>query len=637
VLQDAPGIGGMLPGVIDRIAAILGNGPRFAWLIREYRLDPFESVALLIALAPEVDLRYQRIYAYLQDDVTRKRPTVDLILNLLCPTDRDRLSRRRVFASDSVLIRNDLVHCVPDPNYVSPPLLAQYVKPDEQIVRLLAGDGGLDSRLAKFARLVEPAASLDELPLSDALRKKLAAVAQAEQLPPLWLHGPAGVRKAETAETIAARRGGALVAFDASQLDSSRFQELLRLAIREAAFRGATLYIAGVEAAIHEPRALQDFAGAVRNATCSLIIGSTQAVPAAVLGLVLPLALTVPSGRVRSTCWRKTIARTRFDVKPQLTNGLGARFSLTPAQIDAAVAAASLQAQVDNLPPDFFAAARAQCGEALGGVADKIVPRATWQDLVLPDDSILQLRELCQRVEYRDRVLEEWGFGRKLSRGRGTAALFSGGSGTGKTMAAEVIANQLGLDLYRIDLARVVSKYIGETEKNLARVFEAAEAANAILFFDEAEALFGKRSEVKDARDRYANIEVAYLLQRIEDYEGIAILASNLVESMDDAMCRRLAFHVHFPFPDETMRLRLWERAWSSETPLAAAVDRRSLARDLRLSGGSIRNVALAAAFLAAADGGVVHPSHVGCAVRREQQKHGRSTVLPQSLVAEKA
>jgi SpoVK/Ycf46/Vps4 family AAA+-type ATPase len=288
-------------------------------------------------------------------------------------------------------------------------------------------------------------------------------------------------------------------------------------------------------------------------------------------------------------------------------------------------------------PEDLLAAARAQSGQALAAVASKIESRAKWDDLVLPAEASTQLKELCQRVDQRERVFGEWGFGRKLSRGRGTTALFSGGSGTGKTMAAEVIAGALGLDLYRIDLARVVSKYIGETEKNLARVFEAAENANAILFFDEAEALFGKRSEVKDAHDRYANIEIAYLLQRMEDYDGVAILASNLADSMDEAMTRRLAFHVYFPFPDETARLRLWERAWSPETPLAPAIDCRTLARELRLSGGSIRNVALGAAFLAAGDGGIVQPSHVGRAVRREQQKNGRSTALPASLGEAKA
>jgi SpoVK/Ycf46/Vps4 family AAA+-type ATPase len=218
----------------------------------------------------------------------------------------------------------------------------------------------------------------------------------------------------------------------------------------------------------------------------------------------------------------------------------------------------------------------------------------------------------------------EWGFGRKLSGGKGVNALFAGSSGTGKTMAAEVIANELGLDLYKIDLSSVVSKYIGETEKNLERIFDAAEHADAILFFDEADAIFGKRSEVHDAHDRYANIEVAYLLQRMEQYEGISLLATNLRQNMDEAFVRRLAFIIHFPFPDEESRRRIWTGIWPEEITLDEDVDLGQLARQYKLSGGNIKNVALAAAFLAAPEGGCVTMSHLLQSVRREYQKTGK-------------
>jgi SpoVK/Ycf46/Vps4 family AAA+-type ATPase len=244
---------------------------------------------------------------------------------------------------------------------------------------------------------------------------------------------------------------------------------------------------------------------------------------------------------------------------------------------------------------------------------------------VLPADSLAQLEEICRRVTAGPRVLADWGFARKLSLGRGVSALFAGPSGTGKTMAAEILAAELGLDLYRIDLAGVVSKYIGETEKNLDRVFAAAEDAGAILFFDEADALFGKRSEVRDSHDRYANIEISYLLQKMEDYEGIAILATNLRQNLDDAFVRRLAFTVHFPFPDEASRRRIWAGVWPAETPRAPDLDLDLLARQFKLSGGGIHNAALAAAFLAASDGGMVTMAHVLHAIRREQQKAGKA------------
>jgi SpoVK/Ycf46/Vps4 family AAA+-type ATPase len=227
-------------------------------------------------------------------------------------------------------------------------------------------------------------------------------------------------------------------------------------------------------------------------------------------------------------------------------------------------------------------------------------------------------------VVRRPRVLDGWGFARKLSGGTGTNALFTGPPGTGKTLAAEVVSHALGLKLYRIDLATIVSKYIGETEKNLARVFQSAERSNAVLLFDEADALFGKRSVVRDAHDRYANIEISYLLQRMEQYEGVAILATNLAQNMDEAFVRRLAFTVSFPFPGEELRRPLWMRAWPGETPVSADLDPAWLARRFKLSGGSIKNVALAAAHLVGDDETEVTLDHVLRAVRREFQKMGK-------------
>ncbi len=243
---------------------------------------------------------------------------------------------------------------------------------------------------------------------------------------------------------------------------------------------------------------------------------------------------------------------------------------------------------------------------------------------MLPADRLAQLKEICARATHGHVVYDRWAFGRKLSTGRGLTALFSGPSGTGKTMAAEIIAGELGLDLFKIDLSQTVSKYIGETEKNLDRIFRAAENANAILFFDEADALFGKRSEVKDAHDRFANIEVGYLLQKMDEYQGIAILATNLRQNMDEAFIRRLQVVVEFPFPGEAERQRIWEVMFPPEAPLAQDVDFSRLARDVRLSGGKIRNIALAAAFAAASAGGTIGAAELLDAARREHEKGGQ-------------
>jgi SpoVK/Ycf46/Vps4 family AAA+-type ATPase len=262
---------------------------------------------------------------------------------------------------------------------------------------------------------------------------------------------------------------------------------------------------------------------------------------------------------------------------------------------------------------------RAISRSRLDDLAQRIEPAATWEDIVLPPPALAALRSIASHVRQRPRVYEDWGFALKGRRGLGISALFCGASGTGKTMAAEVLANELRLDLYRIDLSAIVNKYIGETEKNLRRVFDAAEESGAILLFDEADALFGKRSEVKDAHDRYANIEVSYLLQRIEAYRGLAILTSNMKQAIDGAFLRRIRFVVQFPFPDAAQRMEIWQRIFPSGTP-TEGLRLDKLAR-LNLSGGNIRNLALGAAFLAADAGEPVRMRHLLLAAHAEYAK----------------
>lgn len=273
---------------------------------------------------------------------------------------------------------------------------------------------------------------------------------------------------------------------------------------------------------------------------------------------------------------------------------------------------------------DVEAACRLRSRTTLTALTQQITPRYRWDDIVLPPERLQQLGEIRDAAKYGARVYDEWGFGDKLSLGKGLSVLFSGPPGTGKTMAAEIIAGELGLDLYRVDLSAVVSKYIGETEKNLSRIFDEAETANAILFFDEADALFGRRSEVRDAHDRYANIEIGYLLQRMETYEGIAILATNLGKNLDPAFVRRLHFTVEFPAPGADDRRRIWHRAFPERLPRAADLDLDLVAERYEFAGGNIKNVALAAAFMAAADGGLVDLDHLLCAARREYAKMGK-------------
>jgi SpoVK/Ycf46/Vps4 family AAA+-type ATPase len=287
----------------------------------------------------------------------------------------------------------------------------------------------------------------------------------------------------------------------------------------------------------------------------------------------------------------------------EISAQLASQFNLNLTTIQQATRAVGEEGEKNGNAGDIYAntlwdACLALTRPRLDNLAQRIDVKATWNDIVLPAEDICLLHQIADQVRQRSTVYQDWGFDRRMNRGMGISTLFAGESGTGKTMAAEVIAKDLRLDLYRIDLSAVVNKYIGETEKNLRRLFDAAEDGGAILFFDEADALFGKRSEVKDSHDRYANIEINYLLQRLEAYRGLAILATNLKSSLDAAFMRRLRFIVNFPFPSKEERKTIWQKVFPPETP-TSALDCDRLAK-LNLTGGNIHNIALNAAFLAA-------------------------------------
>jgi AAA+ superfamily predicted ATPase len=625
----------------DPLPDLIGDDvSRLAWLQKAFNLSSFDLDLILIALAPELDRRYERLYAYLQDHVSRRWPSVDLALNLLCPDAAARLERRAHFDPHAPLIRHGLIHLMPEPDQAQPSLLAHALKLDEQIVRFLLHQDGLDPRLAPFCQLVLSPALVAELPVSVEVKQALPALLsqawEAGRPLTLYFQGPGGAGKRQAAAALATEVGAPLLVMDLVQALAANiaFDQALRLVFRYAWLQGALLYLDDLDALRRDGQAVQyrkllDTLASDPGVT--ILAGAQPWVPSARKPLgVLVVPFPSPGFAQRRDCWQANLAPAGIRLAQTDLDALTGRFRLTPGQIADAVATACNQPQPTL--DDLFAAARAQSGHDLARLARKIEPLYTWNDIVLPDDTLAQLREICQRVAHRHQVLGEWGFERKLSLGKGVTALFTGPSGTGKTMAAEIMANELGLDLYKIDLSAVVSKYIGETEKNLDRIFAAAENANAILFFDEADALFGKRSEVRDSHDRYANIEISYLLQKMEEHEGLAILATNLRQNLDESFVRRMAFTVPFPFPDEASRRRIWQGIWPPETPLAdpstgsgQALDLDGLAHRFKLSGGNIKNIALAAAFLAAEDGRRVTMAQVLHATRREYQKMGKA------------
>jgi hypothetical protein len=654
LLARAPGAptlagpSGTPPGSADPPDA---PGSRLAWLERTFDLSPFEMDVVLVALAPDVDLRYERLYGYLHDDVSKRRPTVDLALNLLCESVEAKLDRRRHFSSEAPLVRHRLIHLLPDPSQVQPPVLAHYLKLDDQIVRALLEQGGLDPRLQPFCRLIEATPAADPRARGGAISEALSSLVTDARLGgrpfTLYLSAPRDGDRREAALAVAHGAGAPLLTVDlrravAADPDLSRTIPLL---FREAALLDAVLYLDPLDALRGEERAPVHEAlldAVAESGGIAVLAGSQPWVPP---GSGPTGTLTVPLGTPevdeRRATWEAVLASRGIRIGADDLDTLADRFRVSAHQIADTVDTACAQAryraarsacarETGDLPTAarLFAAARAQSGHELAALARKIVPVHTWADIVLPGDVEAQLREICQQVVHRHRVLGEWGFGRKLSYGKGVNALFAGPAGTGKTMAAEVLANALELDLYTIDLAQVVDKYIGETEKRLDRIFAAAGNADGILFFDEADALFGKRSEVRDSHDRYANIEIAYLLQKIEQYDGIAILATNFRQNIDEAFTRRLGFVVEFPFPDEAHRARIWRALFPADTPKDDEIDFALLAR-LRLAGGNIKNVVLGAAYLAAADGGRVSMAHLVHATRRECQKIGK--ILPEA------
>ena len=606
-----------------------------------FGLDQFDLDALLICMAIEFDLRYEKLYAYLQDDVTKKKPSLDLVLNLLALTMEDKLAVRRCFSPTAALLRHQLVVLLEDPAQPRSPLLAKYLQVDERIVRFLLGSDEPDDQIQPYVETSEPGSGLDELLFEEDIRRGLKGLAAETPSPKrivLHLRGPHGVGKHSAAAALCHDKGFRLLVVDLERLlaePEARLGKALTLIEREALLQRAAVYFRGFDILLAEPMrgSLTIFLRGLDTGTGLTILGGESACDQAAAhpGVsYFSVSLQRPTFVQRAEAWQISLEGCLCEATPGDIAALATKFRFTRGQIRDAVATARNIAQWRDpntgrvTVPDLYDASRMNSNQKLSTLARKVTPAYKWDDIILPADRVAQLREICNHVKYRDRVYSDWGFGRKLALGKGLTVLFAGPSGTGKTMAADILAGELGLDLYKLDLSSVISKYIGETEKNLARIFDEAETSNAILFFDEADALFGKRSEVKDSHDRYANIEVGYLLQRMEEYQGVAILATNFRKNMDEAFVRRLHFTVDFPFPNQADRHRIWLGIWPEEMPRDGQMDMELLARRFEITGGNIRNIALASAFLAADDGKMVRMDHIALAVQREYQKMGK-------------
>lgn len=578
-------------------------------LCEAFALSPFERDVLVLCAGMELDSAFASHCAAAQNDPRCAYPTFGLALvalpephwSALVPAAPLRFWRLIEVGAGETLTTSRL-------------------NVDECILHYLAGVPYLDERLQG---LVEPVRASDELPQSHhALALKVADLwSQASRKwdqPRIQLCGAERAGKRDIAASACAALGMQLHVIRATDIPAaaSEREALVRLWERQAVLSGSALLVD-----CEDPDGTEN-------------IRSTLSFMEAMEGLVMVtgreplhgrqwsairLYVDRPGSTEQRSLWRHSLGPMARELNGRV-EALVAQFDLSPAEIRAASAEVLGGRGGEGAPEAaLWEACRVQARPRLDDLAQRIEPAAGWEDLILPGLQHQMLRDIVAHVRHRARVYEAWGFAAGSSRGLGISALFAGDSGTGKTMAAEVLAGELRLDLYRIDLSSVVSKYIGETERNLRRVFDAAEEGGAILLFDEADALFGKRSEVKDSHDRYANIEVSYLLQRMEAYRGLAILTTNMRSALDNAFMRRIRFAIQFPFPDAARRAEIWRRIFPHDTPVEG-LDADKLAR-LNVAGGNIRNIALNAAFLAAEADEPVRMTHLLRAARGEYAK----------------
>jgi len=588
------------PDSAEDATVVPGPGDRLAALAARTDLTELDTAVLLVALAPDLDRTFEPLYGYLNDDVSRRRATTGLALDL-CATPVHLAAARARFHRSAPLRALGLLD-VEEPER---PFLSRSLRVPDRLIAHLLGDDTPDPALhAHLSPMAEPR------PVDDDFVHRLAARLRVGPL-------TAYLREHREGDGLAAI-GCALRAAGLHALHFSGPEDRVPDLLREARLGGGAVVLSGL------PDKPGPLVRALTAATDVTVLLTDPHPYDPQWSARDPLVLEAPRrGAGGTAVWSTALGPDApgFDlaatVAPYRLGGDRVARAARSARALAAFEGTLLTAAHVRL------AARQQSASGLERHARRIRPEVGWQDLVLPDRPLTQLRELALRARHRDRVLGDWRLSAGGGRGRGVLGLFAGESGTGKTLSAEVVAAELGLDLYVVQLSSVVDKYVGETEKNLERVFTEADRTDAVLLFDEADAVFGKRSEVKDAHDKYANMESAYLLQRLESFDGIALLTTNLRANIDEAFTRRLDLVVDFPFPDPEQRLALW-RHGLSHVPCTAGIDLAPLAKDFELAGGSIRGAVVTAAYLAAGRDEPVGADDLLEGARREYRKAGR-------------
>ncbi len=596
---------------------------------QRFALSASEERVLAIAIAAEVSPHTRGLLRYLAND--GRRPVLDRALyGVLVYGARGRADQVHELGRRSTLVDNRLLEATEATDSV----MYAPIRASARLLELAYGVVRIDSELAGIVELVAEPPGFDAIVVSPELRAQLtglmAGAGGIVATPAIILAGPPGCgrRTLLGATAHGGGRGALVVRCGDLPRDPDAFAYVVRAILREATLFGAMPIFADVHQITEEGERTRErlldraLAGWREPIAATTSVGNAQPLKLA-RGTIVIEVPTLGEGE-REAMWRLSLHGSAPDV--DLAN-VAARFPVTPGMIVHASRAAEAVASARDAhvgDADLQLGLRSAMDEALAALGTRLTKAQRWEDLVATAEVMDALREFVARIQFRRRVYEDWGFADKYTKGLGLSAMFTGPPGTGKTMAATLIAARLGLDIYQVDVSKIVSKFIGETEKNLAQVFDAAEAGHAIILFDEADAMFASRGEVKSSVDRYANLEINYLLQRLERFAGITILTTNLAASIDPAFKRRISFTVEFPMPEEVERERIWKAHIPSRATIAADADFGWLAKRHVMSGGHIRNAVLRAAFLAAAEGGGIRFEHLRRAAEVEAQAMGR-------------
>ena len=585
-------------------------------LFERFELDEFGCAAVTLAYAAVLDAKYERLFAYLQDDITKKSPGIALTVQLYLPAGKTveeyaaRFSRETAFTS----------------LFDGGALAEGTLRLEETVLEFLGGGTIPDGTGMEFfdGRTMQPEAPLVT---GQALCRELSSMVSAGPQA-ISLVGPEGVGKRFLLRHAMTNLGQKCLFADLSamgQSEASVEKALLASRLLDAFLCFCALDSVTAEGETQQapPEVLRAISRS-RPAREPVFFLSGSRLPQSLRPAVMEYELPVPAEQERLALFQHYFQTIPLEESVSLEE-LSAKFRFVPRQISGAAAQATGLFRLKNLPlsnTEIHRCCYRQVVHRLDRLARRVEPCYSWEDVVLPPAQKALMQQACRHIRYQHRVYQQWGFAEKFGYGKGLSVLFAGPPGTGKTMCAQVMARQLNMELYKINISQIVSKYIGETEKNLQAVFQEARRSNCILFFDECDAIFGKRGDVKDANDRSANMEVAYLLQQIEDHDGVSIMATNLLQNIDAAFMRRITYVVHFPFPEAPQRKEIYLRMLPETAPVSPDVDWDFIAEKFQLSGGHIKNIVLGAAFMAAGENAPIGMKHLLRAAVNEMHKN---------------